>query len=291
MNVLEIIQAAQYELALTAPAAVAAATDSPTLHLKNRFYAAGREARGRRKWPQLKRTHTITTVNNQNSYQLPEDYWGAIPLTQWNQTNLWEFEGGLSDPAFNAELYGLVGLGVFDKYRIFGPDQNPASNSGQFKVYPTPGSTAETLSFDYISKSWLLPRNWVASTVFAAGAYCNASGNIYQTTAGGTSGTTVPSHTSGTATDGGITDWAYISAPYETIVADTDICLFSDDLMIAGIKKHSSYNKGQQFQLYAAQFETALKQEFARWGSVTKISMADAPAAGLIHTIPGDWSL
>lgn len=54
---------------------------------------------------------------------------------------------------------------------------------------------------------------WKTATVYAAGAYVRSEGKEYFTTAGGTSGTTIPDHISGTVSDGGI-NWTYISAGY-----------------------------------------------------------------------------
>lgn len=50
---------------------------------------------------------------------------------------------------------------------------------------------------------------WAATTAYALNAYAYANGNVYQATVAGTSGSTAPSHTSGTATDGTVT-WTYI---------------------------------------------------------------------------------
>lgn len=50
---------------------------------------------------------------------------------------------------------------------------------------------------------------WAATTAYALNAYVYANSKIYQATVAGTSGSTAPSHTSGTATDGTVT-WTYI---------------------------------------------------------------------------------
>lgn len=50
---------------------------------------------------------------------------------------------------------------------------------------------------------------WAATTAYALNAYAYANGKVYQATVAGTSGSTAPSHTSGTATDGTVT-WTYI---------------------------------------------------------------------------------
>lgn len=59
-----------------------------------------------------------------------------------------------------------------------------------------------------------VPAAWVTATVYAAGARCVHRGGsttrIYSTAAGGTSGATPPTHTSGSVSDGGVT-WTYLS--------------------------------------------------------------------------------
>lgn len=46
--------------------------------------------------------------------------------------------------------------------------------------------------------------SWITATVYAAGALSLNGGNAYTTAAGGTSGATAPTHTSGSASDGGV---------------------------------------------------------------------------------------
>lgn len=58
------------------------------------------------------------------------------------------------------------------------------------------------------------PEGWVAATVYPAGAVCSrAVGSntyVYSTAAGGTSGATAPTHTTGTVSDGGVA-WTFVS--------------------------------------------------------------------------------
>lgn len=52
---------------------------------------------------------------------------------------------------------------------------------------------------------------WSAATAVAAFSYSIQGLNIYQTTAGGTTGPTAPTHTTGTVSDGSV-DWTYVSS-------------------------------------------------------------------------------
>jgi hypothetical protein len=54
---------------------------------------------------------------------------------------------------------------------------------------------------------------WVASTVYTAGDYVRSEGKEYKAANSATSGTSIPAHTSGTVSDGGV-QWEYISPGY-----------------------------------------------------------------------------
>lgn len=59
--------------------------------------------------------------------------------------------------------------------------------------------------------AWYAPMRgmWKTGTTYAAGDYCVNANKVYQTAAGGVSGATAPTHTSGSASDGGVT-WTFI---------------------------------------------------------------------------------
>jgi hypothetical protein len=54
---------------------------------------------------------------------------------------------------------------------------------------------------------------WVTGTAYTTGNYVRSEGKEYKAASSATSGTTIPSHTSGTVSDGGV-NWEYISAGY-----------------------------------------------------------------------------
>lgn len=150
-SVLEIAQAFCYESNIPAPAAGFYNSTSPAdLQLKFLIYAIGRDLRQAKCWPQLKRTTTITTSNGDDAYALPSDYYAPLPATHWDTTNQWQMLP-VSDIEFNELLYGYYDTPTRTFYRIFG-----RNGTDQFQVYPTPGSTALTLKFDYMSKFWIL---------------------------------------------------------------------------------------------------------------------------------------
>ena len=72
-------------------------------------------------------------------------------------------------------------------------------NTAVSKKYPR---TAEATASDHPT--------WNGTTVVAAGAFAVYLGNIYRTSAGGTTGSTPPTHITGDASDGGVT-WTFYS--------------------------------------------------------------------------------
>jgi hypothetical protein len=277
VNVLQIVQAAAYELNIPAPSALVGATDTNALQLLNLFYSVGRDLTAMKFWPNLKRTYTMTMVSGQEGYQLPQDFQAAIPQTQWDRANRWQLNGPLWDNDYNFRLYGYVTAVNRRSYRIFGPDQNPQSTTGgQFKVNPTPTTSGDVLSFDYISRTFLFPPNWFPSTVVGASVYRNSRGNVYFTSAGGTTSTVPPSHTSGSAVDGTVT-WTWV-ATYDNLLTDSDICLFEDDLMISGLKAMYAEAKGLDSTALRGGYDNNKQLAFSKWNPVPKISLADGGA-------------
>jgi hypothetical protein len=188
------------------------------LTLTELFYATGKELRSWNIWPQLKRKHSVLLQAGRNQYQLPGDFFSPLPSTTWDQQNRWEMRGPMGDSAYNYRSYGYVTVENRKAFRVFGPDINTASTQGQFMIDPVPGaaSAGQMITFEYISKSWLLPPSWVASTSYTgSSSYVNVNGNIYLCATAGAhaAGTTPPSvGDSGIGRDGGVL-WMALSTP------------------------------------------------------------------------------
>jgi hypothetical protein len=134
-------------------------------------------------------------------------------------------------PQEYAELRGYgLNVTVYQRFQIRGIAQN------QLMISPTPPSqnNGNVIIFEYIAERSVRPTDWTASTTFAAGSYTFWNGNYYSTTAGGVSGTTAPSHTSGSATDGTIT-WDYYNGPYNEFLADSDVSVFNEKTLEQGV--------------------------------------------------------
>lgn len=241
----------------------------------------GRELRANFLWPQLKKTHTITTTADDPSYAFPGDFWRMINRTQWDQTNQWEIYGPMLDSEYNLFQYGVVQSYTRKRFRVFGAD----ANGGEFFLQPAP-SANETISFDYIRSQWFLPKDWSASESVTSGTtYRSSAGNIYlaQTTA--TTGATRPTHTGGTVTDGTV-DWLYVATQTygsnQKFQADTDFPLLDSDLLIMGGTWRYREKIGEQFDTFRQEFYREWKKRAARWQSAPKINLADTGTASLL---------
>jgi hypothetical protein len=65
---------------------------------------------------------------------------------------------------------------------------------------------------------------WAGSFAFVVGQQVHANGNVYRATVAGTSGATAPSHTTGTATDGGVT-WLFVQVGTDMEIQNTSISI------------------------------------------------------------------
>lgn len=289
LTVLSLLQKFAYEMGSQVPS-----SHTSDLRLLNIFYATNREILKSRAFPQSKRTYTFETVIGQDSYQLPGDFYSGLLSTQYNRTTNWSLVGPLSDDEWNFRLYETGGANFRTAYRIFGRDNNSASSGGQLVISPTPSSEF-TIGFDYISATTILPPAWAASQSIAQNAYRHVNGEIYQKTDAGTetSGSTAPSHTTGSQTINSIT-YAHIGTTYDSAQSDSDIPLFDEDLLLNGMKSNWSASKEFDPSYFRMLFEKGITEAVSRWtgGRVGNFSRR----AGLLRSrerwsVPdGGWS-
>lgn len=191
----------------------------------------------RRKGPfrQQLQKHEFATIANQSRYPLPGDFFEALPETYYNQDSDWQLIGPLTDAAFNAFKEGERFVPTEYVWRIAGFDENSASTEGQqFEIYPTP-SAVENLAIEYAHGNLFVPPNWAASTAYTSGEYVNVNGRIYLCDTNGTSGSTPPSGTDANQSDG-TTQWDWYDQPYDTVIADEDLCIFDANVVKLGMR-------------------------------------------------------
>lgn len=238
-------------------------------------------------WPQLKREYSFLTVSGQSKYQLPGDFYRLLTSTPYDVTNMWPLDGPISDFNFAVRKYGITSLDDRKAFRIIGPKDflystSPYSqrSAGYFEIQPS-NDTGDTLTFQYLSSSWVWPQDWIASTSYSTGDIRAGVGQMYRCTAGGTSGATRPDWQTGSSSDGTLT-WSVYSEPY-TWLSDSDLVLLDEDVMIEGLRWAFLRAKGRDFTEERAEWENMVRSGFARFNGPARINAGDE------YSISVDW--
>lgn len=249
-------------------------------------------------WPQLKREYVFTVTSGSRTVELPGDFYRLRRDTQFDVTNNWPLNGPLSDGGMASRKYAVAtSLQTRKAYKIIGPSSYLLGtapyvqrSAGSIELDPIPDNSSDQLVLGYISCSWVWPVDWATGASYSAGALVTGVKNIYHTAAGGTSGATRPSGSSGTISDGTV-NWTVYREPYlvtetNTKLNDNDLCLFDDDLMIQGMNWAWLEAKKMDYQQARLDWEDSVKSATARHEGILKLNMADGPEYD-----DGEWPL
>lgn len=230
MTLATAVQNVANEAGYSVESNVMTSTDTTTKQLRTIAQRINHEMMEAYPWAKLYASGSITLIAGQASYALPAAFSYYHYETFWNSSTRWRILGPMSEQEY-AEIRGYgLNTTVYQRFQIRG-----ISNS-ELLISPTPtaSNAGNIVIFEYIADRGVRPATWATATAYAAGAYTFYNGNYYQTTAGGTSGATAPVHTSGSASDGGVT-WTYYSGPYREFIADTDVTLFNEKTLEQGM--------------------------------------------------------
>ncbi len=296
MTVLQLVEQAMYSVgASSIPSTLFGNTNFDAKQLLSFVYEEARFLRSQKVFPQCKKNYTFTIEANRLKYPLPQDFYLPLTGTLWDITNKWQLRGPLSDQDFVYQQLGFVTFNNVTAFRIIGPDGNPETIGGQFEIYPQPDAGIQ-LFYEYITKTMFQPKYWQPSTAYTSGTYVSSSGNIYLCDTNGTSGTTPVSGTTANIVDG-TTRWDYVAAPVEQITADTDMCIFDDDIMISGIKWRYEKSKGTAMDIdpntgIPVIHKKLVENAASRWLGNFVISLADPQTSLPIPNAPeGGWAI
>lgn len=279
MNVLTLIQDTCRELKLPVPSSVYSSTDREIQLLMALLNLEGTEVRAKYVWPVLNKEYTFNTVAGVSAYALPTDFDFECFNTHWDRTSKWALRGPLDAQTWQARKSGIVTVLPRYGFRVRGASSTPLN------LEPVPDAVKQ-LVFEYQSDNWVRPATeWTASTVFAAGSYCFSNGNVYKTTAGGTSGAVQPTHNTGSASDGGVT-WTF--ATYDRILADTDELVLSPQVLKAGVKWRWKRENGMEWETYRAEAEDNARLAIQSGRSAPDIAITPRRGSALIsmYSIP-----
>ena len=255
MSITTVIQNVANEAGYTVESNIFTSTETTTKQLLAIAQRINRDIFEAYPWPKCYAAGSITLVSGQSSYALPAAFSNYQYETFWNQSTRWRVLGPISEQDYaQIQGYGLMPT-IYQRFQIRG-----LSNNEVF-ISPTPGSSGDILIFEYIADRSVVPRTWVTATAFGANSYCIYNGNYYVTTAGGTTGATAPTHTSGSVSDGGVT-WTYYNGIYDQFRADTDTSIFQEKLLEQGILERFAQIHG--LEGVRPQFEAQLHDEYGR---------------------------
>lgn len=257
MSIATVIQNVANEAGYTVESNILTSTETTTKQLLAIANRINRDIFEAYPWPKCYASGAITLVNGQATYQLPAAFSYYHYETFWNSSTRWRVLGPMTEQEY-AEIRGFgLNTTVYQRFQIRG-----LSNS-ELLISPTPGASVggDIIIFEYIADRSVRPKTWVTSTAFAANSYCFYNGNYYTTTAGGTTGATPPTHTSGSASDGGVT-WDYYDGAYNQFLADTDSSIFQEKLLEQGILERFAEIHG--LDSIRPRFDMQLNEEFSR---------------------------
>lgn len=301
----QIIQDFCYRVNIPAATAYVGVSSPNEQQLLSLFKFIGDNLRNRPyQWPQLKRPYYFNTATGVANYQLPGDFYRILDASQWDVTNNWPLRGPLSDWGYAVRNFSVVDYQNRKAFRLTGAVNYLYStapytkrSAGWFQIDPAGQNNTDELFLGYLSCNWIWPRDWVASTSYSLGDIRSGDGYVYICTTAGTSGTTRPSVTSGTETDGTVT-WTFYTEPYQAdssnaSLNDEDICLFDDDIMIEGMRWAYFRAKKQDYQQERADWENMVKSAYARFNGVSRGNMGgvDESIYSWFNIPDGSWNV
>lgn len=257
MSIATVIQNVADEAGYTVESNIFSSNETTTKQLLAIAQRINRDIFEAYPWPKCYASGSITLVAGQATYALPAAFSHYQYDTFWNQSTRWRIIGPISEQDWaQIQGYGLMPT-IYQRFQIRGMSNN------ELLINPTPtaANAGQILIFEYIADRSVKPVNWTTGTAFAANSYCFNNGNYYQTTAGGTTGATAPTHTSGSASDGAVT-WTYYNGPYSSFLANTDTSIFNEKLVEQGILERFAQIHG--LEGVRPLFDQQLHEEFSR---------------------------
>lgn len=117
--------------------------------------AEGRDLEKEYRWAELLTEYTFSTVAGTSSYSKPADFRAFANMSQWDRTNRWRLSGPVPSVVWQWLNSGLVVASATNRWFAI---------RGQYMmIFPTPTS-ADTLAFDYYSKSWIVKQSDASNT-------------------------------------------------------------------------------------------------------------------------------
>jgi len=157
MSLASILQQVADEVGFTRPSLNApVAADASTQQWVALLKRAGERLYEEFAWSALITEDDVTTVAGQNDYPMPADFHRFVDDTQWNGSSRVPLFGPMSQQDWAQNQFGMINVGPFFRQQLRG---------STLFLQPTPTS-AQTVSFYYVSKYWVLQGGSVPSAAF-----------------------------------------------------------------------------------------------------------------------------
>lgn len=224
---------AAQRLALPTISSFVSSTDNNVILLKGLMNASIQQVKNEFPWPELTKEYTFTLSSGVASYALPSDFNTFVAETYWNRTSAWPITS-VNSSEWQGYKSGLIASIPRQRFRIKG------ITTKQFFVDPTPGADddGDTVVFEYISNAAVVARTWSASLSVTGSRYVTYEGNTYDRggTGAATTGSTPPTHTTGSASDGSIT-WTYSALNQELLSLSDDYfeCVLDNEMIVTDL--------------------------------------------------------
>lgn len=162
-TLLSICQNAIQDIGDTAvPATIAGNTNPTAIQLLALANRGGKALTLKHDWDELIYEHTFTTTDGTAGYALPSDFRKFAFLTYWDRTNLRNVFGPITPREWQYLTSSGVSTAAVDRaFRVM---------RGEFKIFPTPDVTGDTIAFEYYSKNWCESSGGTGQDAFAADA-------------------------------------------------------------------------------------------------------------------------
>lgn len=159
MTLATVLQQVADEVGFTRPSTNApGASDMSTQQFVALLRRAGERLLEEFPWSALITEDDLTTVSGQNAYPMPTDFHRFVDDTQWNGSSRVPLFGPMSQQDWAQNQFGMINVGPFFRQQLRG---------SMLYLQPTP-SSAQTISFYYVSKNWVLQGGSTPSTQFLA---------------------------------------------------------------------------------------------------------------------------
>jgi hypothetical protein len=138
----QIITQVSAEMNLPAPTVVISSQVEEVQKLLAFARAVNDDLLNEHDWQCLQTRYSITTVDGQSEYDFPTDIKRWINGTFYDSTNRWEMFGPQTPRRWEWLISTNMAIGPFERFRIF---------DDKLQLYPTPGATAYTFNYEYVS--------------------------------------------------------------------------------------------------------------------------------------------